>query len=311
MKIAYLYFAYKNPNLMKRTMSRLTGADCSFFVHIDGKIDIDRFAALRGETVFFTRQRITVHWAEFSGVEAILLLLREALSAPGRFDYFVLMSGSEYPLRSRDYIWKFFQENRGWEFITMSKISAPGDPLLRMNTVRYPSTRPMLRFASRVLAKVGLARRDYRKRLGYLEPYSGITWWALSREACEYIVKFNESDRVLNRFLESTFAPEEIYIHTVLGNSPFKYKIRRNLLYEDWSSREHVRSFRARWHSLPAMISEEHCKFFEDTGPVCVQDLHGSGELLFARKFSDENLALVDRMDEMIKVKEANLTWRA
>lgn len=304
MKIAYLFFAYKNPRLIQRSIDLLGCDDCSFFIHIDGKIDIHRFASLHGDNVHFTRERITVHWAEFTGVEAILLLIREALSNPVHFDYFVLMSGSEYPLRSGNYIRNFFAENRGREFITMSRIEAPGDPFLRLNTLRYPSTRPVLRLASRVLAKFGLARRDYRKHLGKLEPYSGITWWALSREACEFIVEFNRNDRVLKKFLQYTFAPEETYIHTILGNSPFKSNIRRNLLFEDWSPRNQVKSLRAQWHRLPAMIDETHCDFFESNEKIFANDPQGPEELLFARKFSDENMSPIDRVDEMISRKE-------
>src|SRR5678816_4847503 len=143
MKIAYLFFAYKNPKLIERAIERLACEGSSFFIHIDGKIDINRFAQLRGDNVYFTQERITVHWAEFTGVEAILLLMREAFSAPGGFDYFVLMSGSEYPLRSGEYIRKFFEENRGREFIKMFRVAGPGDPLLRLKTLRYPSTRPV------------------------------------------------------------------------------------------------------------------------------------------------------------------------
>jgi len=303
MKIAYLFFAYKNPKLIERAIQRLTSENSAFFVHIDAKIDINQFAELRGDNVYFTRERLTVHWAEFTGVEAILLLMREALFAPGDFDYFVLMSGSEYPLRSKEYIEKFFEENRGQEFITMAKTDAPGDPLLRLNTLRYPSTRPVLRFASRMLAKIGLARRDYRKHLRNLEPYSGITWWALSRDACQYILEFNQSDHVLNKFLKYTFAPEEIYIHTILGNSPLKSNIRANLLFEDWSPRNKVRSLRAQWHGLPSMINETHCDLFEANEKVSVTP-NGLGELLFARKLSDENLSIVDRLDKMICRKE-------
>jgi len=304
MKIAYLFFAYKNPRLIQKSIELLACDDCSFFIHIDGKIDINRFANVRGDNVHFTRKRVTVHWAEFTGVEAILLLISEALSSPVRFDYFVLMSGSEYPLRGGNYIRNFFTENQGREFITMSRIEAPGDPFVRLNTVRYPSNRPVLRFASRLLAKIGLARRDYRKHLGNLEPYSGITWWALSREACQFIVEFNRNDRVLKKFLQYTFAPEETYIHTILGNSRFKSKIRRNLLFEDWSPRNQVKSLRAQWHSLPAMIDETHCDFFESNEKIFANDLQGPEELLFARKFSDENMVPIDRVDEMISRKE-------
>jgi len=294
MKIAYLIFAYRNPRLIRRTIDRLACEDSSFFIHIDSKCDISQFASLRDKNVFFTDKRIAVYWAEFSGVEAILLLIRQALAAPQRHDYFVLLSGSEYPLRSRQYIHNFLEENRGLEFMTMAKMPAPGKPLSRINTLRFPSTRPGYRFIFRVLAKLGLAQRDYRESLGTLEPYSGITWWALTREACRYLVDFEERDRTLTEFFTNCFAPEETFFHTILGNSPFKSRMRRGLLYEDWSAEG----------AHPAMLNERHLALFETQETVCIQDLHGPGELLFARKFSDDNLQLVQRVDNMINRKE-------
>jgi len=294
MKIAYLIFAYRNPRLIQKTIERLTCEDSSFFIHIDRKCDIRQFEFLRDKNVFFTENRIVVYWAEFSGVEAILLLIRNALAAPRRYDYFVLLSGSEYPLRSRRYIHNFLEANRGLEFITMAKMPAPGKPLSRINTLRFPSTRPVHRVIFRVLAKLGLAQRDYRRYFGTLEPYSGITWWALTREACQYLLEFKARDRTLTDFFTNCFAPEETFFHTILGNSPFKSRIRRSLLYEDWSAKG----------AHPAMLNERHLAFFEAQGTVCVQDLHGPGELLFARKFCDDNLHLAQRVDTMIVQKD-------
>jgi hypothetical protein len=296
MKIAYLYFAYKNPQLIRRTMEHLSGEDASFFVHIDRKAAIAPFEAVRGGNVFFTERRIPVFWAEFSGVEAVLLLIRQALAAPERPDYFVLMSGSEFPLRSRPYIHRFFEQNRGREFITMMKMPAPGKPISRLNTLRFPSTRPVLRFAFRALAKLGLAQRDYRKAFGKLVPYSGVTWWALSREACQYVNEFTQQDRTLAEFCRNIHAPEETFIHTIVGNSPFGARRRRNLNYEEWLPRGP--------QTHPEMISEKHLELFASQNEVSVQDLHGPGELLFARKFSDETLPLADKLAAIIAQKE-------
>jgi len=297
MKIAYLIFAYRNPRLIQKTIERLTCEDSSFFIHIDSKCDISQFEFLRAENVFFTENRIAVYWAEFSGVEAILLLIRRALAAPRHHDYFVLLSGSEYPLRSRRYIHNFLEANSGLEFITMAKMPAPGKPLSRLTTLRFPSTRPVHRVIFRVLAKLGLAQRDYRRHFGTLEPYSGITWWALTREACQYLLEFKARDRTLTEFFTNCFAPEETFFHTILGNSPFKSRMRRSLLYEDWSAKG----------AHPAMLDERHLAFFEAQETVCVQDLHGPGELLFARKFCDDNLHLVERVERMIDQKDSSL----
>jgi hypothetical protein len=296
MKIAYLLFAYKNPRLIAKIIGHLAGDEAAFFVHIDRKVELAQFDALRGDHVFFTEQRVLVHWAEFSGVEAILLLIRQALAAPVRYDYFVLLSGSEFPLRSRQYIHNFFEQNQGREFITMMKMPAPGKPLSRLNTLRFPSTRPVLRFVFRVLAKFGLAQRDYRKAFGQLEPYSGVTWWALSREACQHVCDFTQQDQALTEFCRNIHAPEETFIHTIIGNSPFGVRRRRSLVYEEWLT--------SGPQTHPEMISQKHLDLFASQNEVSVQDLHGPGELLFARKFSDDNLSLVEKLRAIIAAKE-------
>ena len=179
----------------------------------------------------------------------------------------------------------------------MTKMPAPGKPLSRINTLRYPSSRPAYRMVFRILAKIGLAKRDYRRYLGKVDPYSGITWWTLSREACEYIVEFSERNPGFCEFFQNVFAPEETYFHTILGNSQFKSRIGRNLLYEDWSN-PGVRP--------PAILTEQHMALFESQEAVTLKDVYGPGELLFARKFTDEGLDLTVRADKMIDQKDKN-----
>jgi len=70
--------------------------------------------------------------------------------------------------------------------------------------------------------------------------------------------------------------------------------MRRGLLYEDWSAEG----------AHPAMLNERHLALFEDLETVSIRDLHGPGELLFARKFSDQNLGILQRMDSMIQRKD-------
>ena len=296
MRIGYLVFAYKNPQVLERATSRLSGEHCTFFIHIDQNRKIDDFSQIRGENIYFSPTRIPVHWAEFSGVEAILLLMRQALCHHPRPDYLVLLSGSDYPLRSSAYIHRFFEEHRGEEFISSTKMpnESAGKPISRINTVRFQSDRPISRFVGRALAKVSLAQRDYRRYLGSLEPYSGNTWWALSSDACQFILEFNEQHQFVGKFFRDTFAPEEMFFHTILCNSSFGGRVRRNLLYEDWSASG----------AHPAMISDRHLSAFEAQDKVCLNDVWGPSEVLFARKFSDDNLDALRRLDEMIVRKE-------
>jgi len=338
-KIAYLVFAYKNPNLLKKTIKTLSTEHCAFFVHIDRKVDINQFSCITGDNIFFAERRVVVYWSEFSGIDAILLLIRQALTRPEAYDHFVLLSGSEYPLRSSRYIHTVLEENQDSEFISMLKMPSPGKPISRINTVRFESDKPVRRLAWRALAKVGLAQRDYRQYLGEVEPYSGITWWTLSRHACEYVLRFTENNPHIDRFFRNTFAPEETYIHSILGNSPLRDRVRGHLLFEDWTygstTSPSARTSMAggigfRPNSLPfltfrdavvarlkgrktcgascpppRMLTSEDVAFFEAQEKVWLDDVYGRREALFARKFSDDELDLADRLDAMITRKES------
>jgi hypothetical protein len=293
--IGYLAFAYKNPLVLKREIATLSSSgNCAFFVHIDRKVDIEEFSFVRGENVFFSDERLPVYWGEFSGIEAIVLLIRQALESCLQCKYLVLLSGSEYPLRTGKYISRFLKSNNGAEFISLVRVPASGKPISRITTIRFPSNKPTRRFASRVLARVGLCQRDYRKHLPGLEPYAGSTWWALSRDACQYILDFTKGNPQVERYFRNTFVPEESFFHTILGNSSFRPRIRRNLVYEDWGARG----------AHPSLISEAHVRRFREQENVWLDDMYGSGEALFARKFSDGRLDLVDLIDEMIRRKE-------
>jgi hypothetical protein len=294
MKIAYLMLVHKNPHLQRRAIDVLSTEDCGFFIHVDRKSDIEQFSAVRRENVFFTKERVPVYWGEFSQVQAQMLLVRQALACSADFDWFVFSTGSDYPLRSGHYIHRFFEKNRGWEFMNMVKMPAPGYPLSKINKLRYPSTMPIRRFAVRLLAKLGLARRDYRKHLAGLEAYAGDGSWALSRVACEFLVEFATRNPHVEKYFRNVFTSDEMFFHTILGNSPLRSRVRKNLVYVDWRLAG----------NHPAVLTDEHVKFFEAQQEIWDEDEWGSGEVLFARKFSDDRLDLLDRIDEMIKRKE-------
>lgn len=328
LKIAYLILAHRNPKLIKKMVEFLSSEDCAFFIHVDKKSNIDEFSLTKDKNIFFSDKRIPVYWAEYSIVEAILNLIQQAVDAPQNYDYYVLLSGSDYPLRSKEYIHNFFDKNRGEEFISLINIGneegeTPFNPCSEyiarkycsyLNSLRIPSSRPVSRYVLKMLSRLGFVQRDYRKHLGSLEPYVGSMWWSLTREACRYILDFVKTHRAICGYYENTFVPDEMFFHTILGNSIFKTRIHKSLMYVDWSGQaEHSWSRQARDIFLergshisghPDSISEKHVSFFEKDEKVIIDDLYGSGEMLFARKFSDDRLDLIQRIENMIERKE-------
>jgi hypothetical protein len=294
MKIAYLMLVHRNPQLLARVIRALSSEECGFFIHIDRKSNIENYSKITDSNVFFCEPRTSVYWGEFSQVEATVSLIKMALCSESQYEYFVFLQGSDYPLRSSSYIQRFFEENRGFEFISLAKMPAPGFPMSKINKLRYPSDRPILRLISRGLAKLGLASRDYRKSLGDLQPYAGDACWVLSRSACEYILEYAKSNPQIEKFFRNSFTSDEMFFHTIIGNSAFSSRVRRNLNFRDWPEPG----------NHPNMLSEANVKVIEAHDMLWVEDAYGGGEALFARKFSDDNLELVDRIDNMIRQKE-------
>jgi hypothetical protein len=296
MRIAYLIMTHENPQVLQKTINTLSFGDeeCAFFIHVDRKTAFEKFSSVSGQNVRFV-ERIPVYWGEFSQVEAILSMVRQAIESPTGYDYCVLITGSCYPLRTGGYIRRFFEANRGLEYMDILKVPGPGKPISRFDTIRHPSNKPVRRFTFRALAKIGLARQDHRKYLGGLEPYSGDGAWALTREACRYLLDFMSVNPRLEGYFRKTFAPDESFFHTILGNSKFRTRMRRNLVYAVWPGP-------ANGH--PAVISHEHVASLEAQDKVSRDDIYGPGELLFARKFSDGRLDVVRRVDAMMERKE-------
>ena len=292
MKIAYLILAHNTPKHLQRLITALSSSSSCFFIHLDKKSDVDAFLGIDGDNIHFAETPIPVFWGDFSQVEAILVLLRAAFADRCCFDRFVLLSGADYPLRTAFYIETFFENNQSKEF--MDLIAMPSDiagkPISRLTTYKL---RAGGRTVSKVMRKVLMAagalpkRRDYKTYLRDLAPYGGSSWWAISREACDFILTFVHKNIEVVTFFKNTHCPDECFFHTILGNSPLRSRIVRSLTYADWRAGK----------SSPAFINEEHLAFFQSTSSFAADGVLGGGEMLFARKFTDESGDLVARIN--------------
>src|SRR5262245_42315963 len=108
MRIAYLITAHDQPDHLHRMVKVLDCDGASFYIHIDNKVKLSTFRpeVLEKENVRFLKRRVDIQWMGFSMVESFLMLMQEA--SRRRFDYCVLLSGSDYPIKSNSFINKFF-----------------------------------------------------------------------------------------------------------------------------------------------------------------------------------------------------------
>lgn len=245
-------------------------------------MDIRPFLGIARENVHFTPKRVLVYWGDYSQVQAILTLIDTAMAASQRYDYLVLLSGSDYPLRTAAQLEAHFAKYRGSEFINMVAMpsEATRKPLSRLTD--YKPRQGLTAQARRVLVKLGIISRtrDYKTCFGALTPYAGCTWWALTHDACAHIQNFVSRNRRIMKFFMNTHCPDEMVFQTILGNSPFKDKVRRNLTYTDWS----------RGGPSPSDIEMRHIELIRSQKVMIKNDIYGHGELVFVRKVADPEI---------------------
>ena len=123
MRHAFLILAHNEFQILKILLSMLDDGRNDIYLHIDKKVvlgpleqDLFRLAKAR---LFVLEQRLDVRWGDISVVKAELLLL-ETASMKGPYDYYHLLSGVDLPIKSQDYIHRFFEKNKGYEFVPYS-----------------------------------------------------------------------------------------------------------------------------------------------------------------------------------------------
>lgn len=238
MKIAFMVTAYVDPEQLARLIKALSTKDRDFYIHIDAKIDITPFrsgvAALHNENVFFIKDedRVAVYWGGYSQIQSQLALMKTILESGVEYERIVHITGTDYPLWTNGEIDAYFESRRDTEFIMGYEFEKAKNPIRKYKVSRYwffdyrkyPGFRyiePMVKHIANLFSgqKVALIKKS-----GY-SLYYGSEYWALTRECLEYVYSTYINDRVLQKLMETSFVPSEIYVQTILYNSKYKDKL--------------------------------------------------------------------------------------
>lgn len=104
MKIAILILCHKNPKQINLLLDKLNHQDIDCYIHIDKKADFANKITKRSNIVLLPdEKRVSVEWAQISMVTATINLVEEA-HRHGKYDYYWLTSGQDWPLYSADEI---------------------------------------------------------------------------------------------------------------------------------------------------------------------------------------------------------------
>lgn len=294
MRIAYLILTHKNPEQAARLVARLNAEGVSFFIHVDGNVPPDEYARFQdrltaaAENVFFVPRHRCL-WGDFSLVAAALSCL-DALTASQRpFDTALLLSGQDYPIQTNRHIREFLSARAGCSFVDYHVFPHPAWFAGGFDRLGLWNFRPFYRFQARLrntrfhaplwraILRLGLARRFPPG----LTPYGGSQWWALSREAVQYIARFRQENPGFARFFRHAFCADEIFFQTILLNGPLKERVvcdNLRLLY---------------WEGARTRVLTER-----------EQDNIAASPALFARKFDTfVDAGILDRVDALLAAR--------
>ena len=130
MKFAYLILCHKNANQVRRLIQRLNGAEVHFIVHASKSGDKGFFRNLKHElhefkNVYFCKREDGTPCA-FGIVQGILNGLSLTLEKNIDFDYIVLLSGQDYPIKKEEERIRYFQKFNGKDIVPYFSID-PAD----------------------------------------------------------------------------------------------------------------------------------------------------------------------------------------
>lgn len=249
MRIAILIQCHKNPKQINLLLERLNHPDIDCYLHIDKKADFaDKIIHRENVFVLPDEQRVSVEWAQISQVTATLNLLNTAVTGiRGGYDYYWLISGQDWPLRSADEIVKFFEKHSGVNFIQYWDSKNHGNHkqnnLDKRNQIYFPikfiGPKPWQKIIKRGWVELtGGYNRTWkifeRKQLG-VDFYFGSQWWALTGETVEWIINYLGQHEDYYIFYKNTVCPDESFFQTLVMRSPYADKKTDYLTYLHFS----------------------------------------------------------------------------
>ncbi len=289
MKIAFLILAHDNWQHLNRLLAALDDEKHVFYVHIDKKVPMPNLRKTKAKLVLV--DRVNVWWGGWSQQEAFNRLIKSALKQ--HFDYYVLLSGADYPIRPLSHLYK--KLHKGGEYISINKGFSPSKPEWRIKYYHFDGSnrknkaniKTIVNFSLEVLQrKLRLFRK---KNFPFEQVYFGSSWWALSHECLRYVADHIENNPDWIRFYKTCWCPDESYIHTIIGNSPFLANCKGSLTYADWAGRS----------SSPAKINHRHVQMF--IGELQCDNNFNKKAAFFARKFDDNSSGLVEEIDKHLR----------
>ena len=196
--------------------------------HIDTKSDLKFNDFHTKKAKLFETERISVNWGGFSQIKCEYILMKAARKN-GPYDYYHLMQGSSYPLKTQDELHQFYDEHQGMQFISIDdkynkKIERRVKQVWLYNE-SYSSNLLIDRFKR----NIDIAFRAIQFLVGYdhfkkynLQFAKGFALWSITQDFLDYVL---ENEKLVKNIFKHSFCGDELFIQILAYNSKYRDKL--------------------------------------------------------------------------------------
>jgi hypothetical protein len=251
LKIGFVLLTHDKPEQALRLVSRLDsmfGAPPIAWHHDFSRNDLPLGALTKN--ISLVRPHVPTAWGKFSLIDVMVKALELLFGSNDAPDWFVLLSGACYPIKSADKIVKDLSES-------------PYDAHIAHEPIRYNNyARPWQRTCYERYCSAQLRRTSLNRRAGAtshdirvsdpavagpflpfsetLSCFAGEQWFCANRQAAEYLLEFHRTKPALadhyRRLDHHVIVPDESYYQTILCNAPHLKISSNHWRYIDWET---------------------------------------------------------------------------
>ncbi len=228
---AYLILCHDNPAQVNALAHYLADGGHDVFIHADAAGHI-RHALHTTAHIHLTRHSVTVRWGGWEMVQAMLILMQEAMASGKPYRYVHMLSGQCLPAMPRRKIEPLLDAAaaEGKQFIECRPLPAPGrwhgnGALYRMQVwyprcmvCKYDASHKFFWKYTNAWLRLGLKRPGFRLFAPY---FGGAQWWSLTGKCVQAILDYDRRHPLLRAFFYNTFCSDEHYLHTCLARAGF------------------------------------------------------------------------------------------
>lgn len=263
MKIAYFIMAHHKPDQLQRLLQAIYSPQHLYLIHVDSKADaylhdMVSFFAENNDNIKLLTSR-SVRWAAWSQVQLELDAIRELLHLDREWDYYVNLSGQDFPLVKQEQIEQLLQGSTA-NYVRIETMP-PVEKNVRQNFYWIEDMGQIKRMGEREPFESYFA--------SHMKPVSGSSWKMITRSFAHFAVHSTFSYE-LQEYCRYCLAPDEMFFQLLLNNSDY-VMTHNNMLHRYFE----MEAMQEGGMSRPRILTS-----------IDLEKLLQSGSL-FARKFDD------------------------